>query len=121
MIDRRPLGETLGAFADVAELLATGEAQILGVRSLDMELPLDLRIAPAGDGVELVADLPQFLTRTAFDPEPARLAITFHAVPPTAEAPAGVPALPRPEGSPLGGPEAGTAPPSVAGRTTKGG
>ncbi|EDT00161.1 hypothetical protein BamIOP4010DRAFT_6326 [Burkholderia ambifaria IOP40-10] len=46
-----------------------------------MELPLDLRIARGADGIELVGDLPQFLTRTAFDPEPARLAIVLEAVP----------------------------------------
>ncbi|WP_321923722.1 hypothetical protein [Burkholderia sp. BCC1998] len=81
MIAPRPLGETLGAFADVAGQLAAGAAQGLRVRSMAMELPLDLRIAQGADGIELVGDLPQFLTRTAFDAEPARLAIVLEAVP----------------------------------------
>ncbi|TGN94402.1 hypothetical protein [Burkholderia sp. USMB20] len=81
MIAPRPLGETLGAFADVAGQLAAGAAQGLRVRSMAMELPLDLRIAWGADGIELVGDLPQFLTRTAFDAEPARLAIVLEAVP----------------------------------------
>jgi len=81
MISQRPLGETLGAFADVAELLTADAAQGLQVRSLAMELPLDLRVARGAGGIELVGDLPQFLTRTAFDPEPARLVIVLEAVP----------------------------------------
>ncbi|WP_321812656.1 hypothetical protein [Burkholderia sp. BCC1985] len=81
MIAPRPLGETLGAFADVAGQLAAGAAQGLRVRSMAMELPLDLRVARGADGIELVGDLPQFLTRTAFDAEPARLAIVLEAVP----------------------------------------
>jgi hypothetical protein len=86
MIARRPLGETLGAFADLTETLAAGAACGLGVRSLALELPLDLRLARRGDGLVLVGELPQLLTRTAFDPEPARLAITLEAVPAGTEA-----------------------------------
>ncbi|RKT99359.1 hypothetical protein C7H84_31855 [Burkholderia sp. Nafp2/4-1b] len=81
MIAPRPLGDTLGAFADVAEQLNAGAAQGLRVRSVIMELPLDLRVARGADGVELLGELPQFLTRTAFDAEPARLAIVLEAVP----------------------------------------
>lgn len=90
MIARRPLGETLGAFADVAGALAgdaDGIAPGLQVRSMAMELPLDLRIAQDANGITLVGDLPQFLTRTAFDPEPMRVAITLRAIPLTGEAP----------------------------------
>lgn len=87
MISRRPLGETLGAFADVAERLVARGAQGLQVRSLEMVLPLDLRVTQGADGIELVGDLPQFLTRTAFDPEPARLAMTIRAVPLAGETP----------------------------------
>jgi hypothetical protein len=77
MIERRSLGTTLGAFADLGDLLAAGAADGLALRSLQLELPLDLRLAPGTAGVALIGDLPQFRTRTAFDPEPARLAITF--------------------------------------------
>ncbi|WP_266170733.1 hypothetical protein [Dyella subtropica] len=87
MTSRRPLGETLGAFADLTGLLAAGASQGLQVQSLALELPLDLHVARGADGVELAGNLPQFLTRTDFDPEPARLAITLQAVPTAGEAP----------------------------------
>jgi hypothetical protein len=87
MIGQRLLGETLAAFADLSELLAAGAAQGLQLQSLALELPLDLRIAHGTCGAELAGNLPQFLTRTAFDPEPARLAITLQAVPSDGEAP----------------------------------
>jgi hypothetical protein len=77
MIQRRPLGETLAAFADIGERLPAAGAAGLRVRSLAMELPLDLRVAQRAGGIELVGDLPQFFTRTAFDPEPARLSLTL--------------------------------------------
>lgn len=81
MISRRPLGATLGSFADVAELLPADAHSGLQVRSLQLELALDLRVSREADGIQVIADLPQFLTRTVFDPEPVRLGIFFHAVP----------------------------------------
>jgi hypothetical protein len=81
MTDRRLLGETLGAFADVTELLAHGLRHGLQVRSIEMELPLDLRLNQGAEGPEIVGDLPQFLTRTAFDTEPARMVLTLRAAP----------------------------------------
>jgi hypothetical protein len=46
-----------------------------------MTLPIDVRLVASGQGTEVIGDVPLFITRTAFDPEPARLAVTWHAVP----------------------------------------
>jgi len=81
MTKRRPLGDTLGDLVDVGGMLSAGAGSALQVRSMDLELPLDIRFALEGRSVVLVGDLPQFLTRTAFDPEPARLSISFVAQP----------------------------------------
>jgi hypothetical protein len=79
MIQRRPLGETLAVFADIGELLSAQPGPGLQIRSLAMELPLDLRLVHGAGGVQLIGDLPQFFTRTDFDPEPARLSVSLAA------------------------------------------
>jgi hypothetical protein len=79
MNGRRPLGELLGDLADAAHLMGGGGA--VRARSLEMTLPIDVRLVTSATGTEVIGDVPLFVTRTAFDPEPARLAVTWHAVP----------------------------------------
>lgn len=82
MNGRRPLGETLGEIAGSALGLRGGELRG-GVRvtSIDLDLPLDLRLGSDADGPVLIGDLPLFRLRTAFDTEPARLVVRFQAEP----------------------------------------
>lgn len=77
MSERRTLSETI---VDVGEG-ALALAQVPGIRPLrmDVRLPVEIRFA-AGGGFH--ADLPQFVTRTAFDRPPARLALAFEMVAP---------------------------------------
>lgn len=73
MTARRPLHETLAELA--GGLMEAARASPIRTRSVELSLPIDLRL-PGPDG-ELRGDLPLFRLRTAFDPEPARLAITL--------------------------------------------
>lgn len=77
MNGRRPLGETLGEIAGSA--LGMSSDGLVRVRSIDLELPLDLRLGADATGPVLVGDVPLFRLRTAFDTEPARLKIRFEA------------------------------------------
>ena len=79
MIGRRPLAELLGELADSVFAFAGGDE--LHVRSLSVAVPVDLRVALTESGLELFGDVPLFLTRTAFDPDPARLDILWHVLP----------------------------------------
>lgn len=84
MNGRRPLGETLGEIAGSALGMTGGELRDAGmvrVTSIDLDLPLDLRLGRDADGPVLIGDLPLFRLRTAFDTEPARLTIRFQAKP----------------------------------------
>ena len=84
MNGRRPLGETLGEIAGSALGLSGGElrgAGMVRVTSIDLDLPLDLRLGCDDDGPVLIGDLPLFRLRTDFDTEPARLTISFQAKP----------------------------------------
>lgn len=81
MTGRRALGELVTELADsVADLGAAGTVPVRA-RSLSLSLPVDLRVTVTDSGIEVLADVPLFRTRTAFDPEPARLAVDWHAVP----------------------------------------
>lgn len=69
-----------------ATLIDIGEgavalASVPGIRpkSLEVTLPVEFRFFAGG---ELRAELPKFVTRTAFDRPPARLALAFEAVAP---------------------------------------
>ncbi len=71
MTFRRPLHETLTDITDgLMDIAARGPIRI---RSVEMSVPLDIRL-PDG-GADLIGDLPLFRLRTAFDPAPARLTI----------------------------------------------
>lgn len=73
----RPLNETLFDIADgaMAQALSSDAASPLRITTLEMSVPLDIRLAPETEVLE--ADFPLFRRRTAFDPEPARLTITL--------------------------------------------
>lgn len=79
MTARRPLGELLGELAEGAAAVA-GDGAVY-VRSFSISLPIDLRLVATATGPQVVGDVPLFTTRTAFDPDPARLSVEWHAVP----------------------------------------
>ena len=88
MSARRSLAETIIDVADGA--IALAEDHPLGAAGLrptgfSVALPVEIRLAPGGD---LWADLPQFVTRTAFDRPPARLALAISIAAPLHDAPA---------------------------------
>lgn len=79
MSARRPLGELLGDLADCLTAFPAGSG--MQARSMSLDLPIDVRLISTADGLQLIGDVPLFLTRTDFDPAPARLAVEWHAVP----------------------------------------
>lgn len=81
MTMRRPLGETLGEVAGSVLALEGPAADLVQVQSIELDLPIELRLGSAASGHELVGDLPLFRTRTDFDWPPARLQARFVAVP----------------------------------------
>jgi hypothetical protein len=85
MTGRRPLGELVTELAEgMADLDVAGGVPVRA-RSLSLSVPVDLRVTSTDAGIVVIADVPLFLTRTAFDPEPARLEVDWHAVPPAPE------------------------------------
>ena len=82
MNGRRALAELLTELADSAAAFADVTANMpVRARSLSLSLPIDLRLASTDQGLEVIGDVPLFLTRTDFDPDPARLEVDWHAVP----------------------------------------
>lgn len=81
MTVRRPLGETLGEVAGSVLALGRPEAALVRVNSIELDLPIELRLGTAASGHELVGDVPLFRIRTDFDWPPARLQARFEAVP----------------------------------------
>ena len=79
MSARRPLGELLGELAQ--GFAGFGGGAGIQPRSLHLNLPIDLRLATVEGGFEILGDVPLFVTRTAFDPDPARIEIDWHLVP----------------------------------------
>lgn len=78
MNGRRPLAELLGELAEAAAFAGIGAVR---ARSMSISLPIDLRLLPTPAGPLVIGDVPLFRTRTAFDPDPARLAVEWHSVP----------------------------------------
>ncbi|PSJ40834.1 hypothetical protein [Allosphingosinicella deserti] len=83
MNGRRTLGELLGELA--GGVTGFVDSPFVRARSLLIDLPIDLRLVLAPDGPIVIGDVPLFLTRTAFDPDPARLQIEWQAVPTEAQ------------------------------------
>lgn len=79
MTARRPMGELLGELAQ--GFAGFGRGAGIQPRSLHLRLPIDLRLAAVEGGFEIIGDVPLFVTRTAFDPDPARIEIDWHLVP----------------------------------------
>lgn len=79
MSARRPLGELLGELAQ--GFAGFGGGAGIQPRSLHLRLPIDLRLAAVEGGFAILGDVPLFVTRTAFDPDPARLEIDWQVVP----------------------------------------
>lgn len=75
MTARRSLSETLTELAEGA-MLATAGA---GVRATRVEIALPVEIALLAADGELVAELPRFIRRTAFDPPISRLSFVWEA------------------------------------------
>lgn len=81
MNGRRLLGETLGEIAGGALDMAPEAARLVRVTAIELDLPIDIRIARDGAEAVLVGDVPLFHWRTDFDPPPARLQVSCTAVP----------------------------------------
>ena len=81
MNGRRALAELLSELADSAAAFDVAGDTPVRVRSLSLSLPIDLRLASTDKGLEVIGDVPLFLTRTEFDPDPARLEVNWHAIP----------------------------------------
>lgn len=76
MSTRRPLGEMLVEVAS-STLEGLAVAPHLRVRRMVVTLPVEVGFRHARDHVELLADLPRAITRTAFDIEPGRLELVW--------------------------------------------
>jgi hypothetical protein len=81
MNGRRALAELLSELADIAAAFGVAGDMPVRARSLSLSLPIDLRLASTDKGLEVIGDVPLFLTRTEFDPDPARLEVNWHAIP----------------------------------------
>ena len=75
MIARRPMAEMLTEIAEGVSQATAGS----GIRaaSVEVSLPVDVRFTLGAGGAEIHADLPMLRTRTAFDPMPSRLRVTW--------------------------------------------
>lgn len=81
MNGRRPLAELLSELADsAAELTDVAGGLPVRARSLSLSVPIDLRLELTSEGARVIGDVPLFLTRTDFDPAPARLVVEWRAV-----------------------------------------
>jgi hypothetical protein len=75
------LGQTLADIAADALDAGSEAAAVVRVTMVELDLPLDIRVAIDPDGPVLVGDVPLFRLRTAFDPPPAQLCVRWGAVP----------------------------------------
>ncbi|WP_027147820.1 hypothetical protein [Methylobacter tundripaludum] len=76
MSGRRPLGEMLSEVAS-GTLEALGSAPDLRVNRIEVTLPVELSLRQIGDEVQLIGDIPQSVTRTAFDLQPGRIEVVW--------------------------------------------
>lgn len=79
MMMQRPLAELLGDLAD--GMILPDRNMPVVARSIEIAIPIDLRLDLDNGEARLLGDAPIFRTRTAFDPEPAQLSIRWEAVP----------------------------------------
>lgn len=75
---RPPLWATLAGLMD--SLHPTGDAaEVLRISGVTLDLPLELTLHGAGDGLEVLAQPPGWRWSTAFDRRPARLTVELRA------------------------------------------
>ena len=75
MIDRRALSDML---VDVADgVLGLDVPAGLRATALEVTLPVEIEMARTPQGPEFRAELPRFVTRTAFDRAPSRLTVRW--------------------------------------------
>ncbi len=75
MTARRYLSDML---ADVAEgVMTVADRAGLRATGVELSLPLDIRLDMTDDEPALIGELPQFITRTDFDPDLARLHVVL--------------------------------------------
>jgi len=77
MMMQRPLSVLLSELAD-GMILRDRDAPVT-THSIDIAMPIDLRVDQRDGDTVLLGDAPIFLTRTAFDPDPARLSVRWEA------------------------------------------
>jgi hypothetical protein len=76
MTSRRPLGEMLIEVAASA-LDALSNEPNLRVRRIEITLPVEISLLKRNGEVQLIGDIPQSVTRTAFDTQPGRIKIVW--------------------------------------------
>lgn len=81
MNGRRLLGETLGEIVTGAIDAQRDVASLMKISSLELDLPIDIRLAIEADGPVLIGDVPLVHERTIFDPPPMRLGMTIQTFP----------------------------------------
>lgn len=81
MNGRRLLGDTLAEIAGSVLDMPGRDPLAVRVTSLELDLPIDLRLARSAGEPQLVGDVPLFHLRTDFDPPPARFQVTCVAIP----------------------------------------
>ncbi|VVT12248.1 hypothetical protein [Erythrobacter sp. EC-HK427] len=79
MMLRRPLSALLSEVAEGAAEGARGAP--VAIREIEMEMPVELRFDHSGGEMQLLGDVPLFITRTAFDAPPSRLFVRWAAEP----------------------------------------
>jgi hypothetical protein len=73
---RRPLWETLVELVEAVRP-APEAAEGITVRSVRMDLPIEVQVRQAADGPELLADLPSWRWSTVFDRQRGRLRLYY--------------------------------------------
>lgn len=73
---QRPLGDMLGEMFD-AVLAARHPSAVVRPTSLDLDLPIEMRLVESAGEPVLVADVPAWRWRTDFDRRPGRLRISW--------------------------------------------
>ena len=75
MTERRALADMLDEVADTIFDLGTPPG--LRATALQVTLPIEVQMARTGEGPEFRAELPRFITRTAFDQPTDRLTVNW--------------------------------------------
>ena len=71
----RQLSEML---LEVTEALVPDVGGIVGVRSAEINLPMEVQFRKSGGNIELLADVPRWRWTTDFDARPGRIELSLH-------------------------------------------